>query len=148
MSFTNLIYHVVFSTASRKHTIPTQYKKELYVIIHHIIRRESATTLRIGGMCDHVHILMEAPATVTLSKLVQSIKRESSRMLRDNSHFPDWDGWEEGYGGFSVGYKDVDAVINYIKGQKEHHSVRSFRDEYRQWLIENGISENEPFFPK
>lgn len=148
MSFTNLIYHIVFSTAGRKHTIPESHEKELYAIIHHLIKRESATTIRIGGMSDHVHILMAMPPTIALSKLVQSIKRESSLMLRNNSHFPDWGGWEEGYGGFSVGYKDVGAAIRYIKGQKEHHRTRSFREEYRIWLLENGISEDEPFFPK
>lgn len=148
MSFTKLIYHIVFSTANRAKTIPADAERELYAILFHVASREGAHVYRIGGMSDHLHAVFSLPPSIPLSKIAQAMKRESSLLLKSNPRFPDWNGWEDGYGAFTVGYRDVSAVVEYVKSQKEHHRVKPFIDEYREWLLENGISEDAPFFPK
>ncbi len=59
-----------------------------------------------------------------------------------------WSGWAEGYAAFSYNRGKIPIIINYFKGQKEHHKTVSFREEYRDWLIEQGISPDDPYFPK
>ena len=99
-------------------------------------------------MPDHIHMLVNMPTTESVSDFVKQLKVATSKMLYQDGHFPYFEGWQNGYSAFTYAFKDIDMIINYIKGQKEHHKVFSFRDEYRKILIENGISPDEPFFPK
>ena len=69
-------------------------------------------------------------------------------MLVENGNFKYFEGWQNGYSAFTYAYKDLDMIVNYIKGQKEHHKRVTFMEEYRNWLIENGVSPDEPYFPK
>ena len=64
------------------------------------------------------------------------------------SKFPNWSGWQNGYGCFSYAISDIPNVKNYIINQKDHHKTVSFIDEYRNWLIEMGVSPDAPYFPK
>lgn len=146
MSFTKLIYHIVFSPKNRLAIIHQNIERDFYIMLYNILKRHNAFVHRIGGMPDHVHILVEIPAQASLSKFVQAIKRESSYMA--STMIPKWPGWQEGYGGFTCGFAEVERIKNYISNQKEHHQIISFNDEYRQWLLDNGVSPNAPYFPK
>ena len=148
MSFTKSLYHIVFSTKNRESTINTENETQLYAYIMGIISNLGGHLYRIGGMPDHIHILTSIPATKSLSDFVKTIKQSSSLWMRENSCFPLWRGWEDGYGAFSYSQNDMPLIINYIKKQKEHHKRTSFAEEYRAWLIEMGVSPNEPYFPK
>ena len=148
MSFFRFTYHIVFATHQRVKSIPIEHERELYSIIHHIIKKNEGHLYRINGMSDHIHILVDIPASVSVSNFIKAIKRESSYLLKANSNFPDWNGWQEGYGAFTYSINDIPAIKQYIINQKEHHQTVSFIDEYRQWLIEMGVSPNEPYFPK
>ena len=148
MSFTRFTYHIVFATHQREYTIPIEYEKELYSIIHHIIKKNNGHLYRINGMPDHIHILVDIPSSISVSNFVRAIKRESSFLLNENNKFPKWNGWQEGYGAFTYSVKDIPSVKQYIINQKEHHKKVSFIEEYRQWLIEMGVSPDEPYFPK
>ncbi|MBO7317766.1 MAG: IS200/IS605 family transposase [Bacteroidales bacterium] len=148
MSFTRLIYHLVIPTKNRQNTISAEGEKVLYKILYEIMKQEGAHVHRIGGMPDHVHILVEIPANTSISKFVQKLKQESSFLAKEAIELPQWDGWAEGYGGFSYSANEIETVKRYIINQKEHHRKISFIEEYRAWLIENGISPDAPFFPK
>ncbi|MBR5843939.1 MAG: IS200/IS605 family transposase [Bacteroidaceae bacterium] len=148
MSFTQFIYHLVFPTKNRENTISIEGEKSLYKILYNIMKQEGAHVHRIGGMPDHVHILVEIPANISISKFVQKVKQESSYLAKEAIELPLWDGWAEGYGGFTYSANDIETVKRYIMNQKEHHRKITFIEEYRVWLIENGISTDAPFFPK
>ena len=148
MSFTRLIYHLVFPTKNRQNTISVEGEKVLYKILYEIMKREGAHIHRIGGMPDHVHILVDIQADISLSKFVQKLKQESNYLAKEANELPQRNGWAEGYGGFSYSANEIDNVKQYIINQKEHHKRVSFIDEYRIWLLENGISPDAPFFPK
>ena len=107
-----------------------------------------AFVYRIGGMPDHVHILVDISSKNTLSDFVKRLKQESSYLIKREDSCNSWNGWGEGYGAFTYSISDIPSVIEYINNQKEHHKKVSFIEEYRQWLIEMGVSPNEPFFPK
>ena len=128
--------------------INVENERILYSYINGFCNNYGVKLLRLGGMPDHIHMLVNMPTTVSVSDFVKQLKVATSKMLYQYGHFPYFEGWQNGYSAFTYAFKDIDMIINYIKGQKEHHKVFSFRDEYRKILIENGISPDEPFFPK
>ena len=148
MSFANLYYHIMFHTKYNAMAINVENERILYSYINGFCNNYGVKLLRLGGMPDHIHILVNMPTTVSVSDFVKQLKVATSKMLYQDGHFPYFEGWQNGYSAFTYAFKDIDMIINYIKGQKEHHKVFSFRDEYRKILIENGISPDEPFFPK
>ncbi len=148
MSFTKLIYHIVFSTKSRQNTIPVNFERDLYALILHIVNKQNGHLHRIGGMPDHIHMLVDVPTNISVANFVKKIKQESSFLMAQNPNFPKWSGWEEGYGAFTYSVAEIPTVKAYIKNQKEHHRRVSFIEEYRSWLIEMGVSPDEPYFPK
>ena len=111
------------------------------------MKNYGAFVYRIGGMPDHVHILVDITSKMALSDFVKRLKQESSYLLKKDSSFSNWNGWGEGYGAFTYSVSEVPVVIEYINNQKEHHKKVSFIEEYRQWLIEMGVSSDEPYFP-
>lgn len=139
MSNVNALYHIVFSTNQRRMTITDQYREDLYRFIWNIITERKCKLLRIGGIANHLHILLSLNPTVALSDLVREIKAKSSGWLRKDLRFPDFDGWGKEYFAATIAYNDRFSVIEYIKGQKEHHSVKSFREELISFLEAEGI---------
>ena len=148
MSFANLYYHIMFHTKYNAMAINVENERILYSYINGFCNNYGVKLLRLGGMPDHIHMLVNMPTTVSVSDFVKQLKVATSKMLYQDGHFPYFEGWQNGYSAFTYAFKDIDMIINYIKGQKEHYKVFSFRDEYRKILIENGISPDEPFFPK
>ena len=148
MSFTKSVYHIVFGTKLRQPSIPIDIDRKLYKILYDLMKSYGAFVYRIGGMPDHVHILVDITSKMALSDFVKRLKQESSYLLRKDSAFSDWNGWAEGYGAFTYSISEIPKVIEYINNQKEHHKKVSFIEEYRQWLIEMGVSPDEPYFPK
>ena len=83
-----------------------------------------------------------------MSKFVQEIKVSTSKWLKANPHFPLFDGWSKEYAGFSYSLRDRDKIVRYIAKQKEHHRSKVFAEEYREFLIENGVAIKEEYFLK
>jgi len=148
MSFFCCIYHIVFATHNRQATISLDKEREVYAIIYHILCKNNCRVYRIGGMPDHLHLLIEIPPTISVSALIQNVKRESSLTISQNKILPVWEGWQDGYGCFTYGKDAVQNIIHYIASQKDHHRFVSFIEEYQKWLSENGVSSDDPYFPK
>ena len=128
--------HVIFSTKDREPWIRSEHQPRLWAYIMGVGQNKGVPVLAIGGMEDHVHILMALPATVPLAKAVQVIKANSSRFMR--RHVRDFE-WQKGYGAFSVGALAMDATVEYIRNQKRHHQKRDFRAEYLAFLRRYGV---------
>jgi REP element-mobilizing transposase RayT len=84
---------------------------------------------RVNGIGNHIHILVEIHPNISVAALVQQLKRDSSVWMTQSHLFPNWFGWCEGYFACAVSPKAQDAVIEYIKSQKQHHRVKQFDDE-------------------
>jgi REP element-mobilizing transposase RayT len=110
-----------------------------------IIENAGGHLFRIGGMPDHIHLVVDIPSRVSLADFVKQIKQGSSNWLASNPDFANWRHWEEGYGAFTYAYKDLPHVVEYVKNQKIHHQKVSFADEYRALLDEYGIKYDERF---
>lgn len=148
MSYTQLLYHIVFRTKGNKKTINEQHEKELYAYIFGYIKNKKSILYRINGTEDHIHLLIDLHPTHSLSGFIRDLKEASSKWLKQNPNFPMFEFWAEGYGAFTYSIKEKDTIINYIKNQKEHHKTVSFKEEFRVFLEENGVEIDERYFLK
>jgi REP element-mobilizing transposase RayT len=138
----------VFRTKYGRNTIPEQHEKELYAYILGIINNKKSKLYRIGGIENHLHLLIDMHPTIAVSDFMKELKEYSSKWLAKNQKFPDFEGWAVSFAAFSYNLSDKQKIIDYIKNQKEHHKKVSFEEEYRLFLIENGIKINEEYFLK
>lgn len=148
MSYIQSFYHIVFRTYRSEQTISLEHDRELYAIIMEQTNNMHGKIYRIGGMPDHVHIFVSLPATISVAQYVQAVKTFTSKWLKTHPDFPHFDGWAHEYAAFSYNIHDKDKIVNYIKGQKEHHKRVSFAEEYRALLEETGLAIKEEYFLK
>lgn len=120
-------------------------RPELYACLSTIARHEDGECYRIDGVTDLVHLAIRLSRTMSVSTLVSELKTSSSRWLKDQHPSLSRFSWQRGYGAFSIGPKDLEAVLAYLDGQEEHHKTRNFQDEYRQSLRQYGISFDERY---
>lgn len=144
MSHTSLTYHLIFGTYRRMNVINIDHERELYKFMYDFSMKRGVKVWRIGGMPDHVHFLCDIPPKLSVSDFVKLLKGESSKFMRVNKNFPLWNGWAEGYGGFSVDASLLEVRIRYIMNQKQHHGRVSFVDEYKDMLRSVGFPEDTP----
>ena len=143
MSTVNSLYHIVINTYRRQMTLGDAQSEELYRYIWGIIKNRRCVLYRIGGIENHIHMLVGLHPDVSLSSLVRDIKQSSSKWAKQSGLFPRFEGWGKEYGAFTCGYSAKDAVIAYIKGQREHHSRVTFEDEFRQMVEADGLQWND-----
>ncbi|MDR0695131.1 MAG: IS200/IS605 family transposase [Prevotellaceae bacterium] len=148
MSYTRLLYHIVFRTKYGKPTIPEAHEKELYAYIMGIVNNKKSKLYRIGGTENHIHLLVDIHPTIALSDFMKELKEYSSKWLAKNPNFPDFECWAVSFAGFTYSLKDKQTIFNYIKNQKAHHKTVRFEEEYRCFLTENGIDIDERYFLK
>ena len=144
-SFTNLLYHIIFSTKNRQPIITCEYEPRLYDYIGGIIRGTGGISLGINGTEDHVHVLAKLRPDRALSDVIRDLKANASGWM--HNVFPRLSdfSWQRGYGAFTVSQSNVDEVQRYLARQKEHHKKVSFRDEFIQFLKANGIEYDERY---
>lgn len=144
-TYTQLIYHIVFSTKHREPTLIQDQKKRLFAYIHNLLSEKNCHLYRINGVEDHLHILTHVHPTIAISTLVKDIKLASDDFIKKEEFFPKFKGWQDGYGAFSESIKEKDRLINYIRNQDEHHKKVSFLEEYRGFLEEHQIQFDPKF---
>ena len=131
--------HVVFAVKHRQALIDQSWEERLYKYISGITSQCGQKLLAINGMPDHIHILLSFGPDCKLSDLMRSIKSSSSKWVNENRLAQGKFQWQTGYGAFSVSTLSIDVVRNYIRGQKQHHSKKTFREEFIQALEDNDI---------
>ncbi len=136
-------FHLVFSTKERKSTILDEWENRLHSYLGGIIKGMDAVPLAIGGVSDHVHILLSLKSGHRLDYVLRDIKADSTGWVR--KEFSKLFEWQKGYGAFSVSPLAVENVKAYISKQKEHHANVRFEDEYVALLERAGISYDEKY---
>ena len=144
-TYTQIFYHVVFAVKGRENLIIPSLKDDLYKYISGIISNQGQKLYIINGMPDHVHILMSCKPNISLSNIVKEIKEHSSKYINEKGFIKGKFSWQEGFGAFSVSFRNVEQVVNYIKNQEEHHKVKSFKAEYLEFLNEQNIAFEEKY---
>jgi REP element-mobilizing transposase RayT len=138
-TLTNLLYHIVFSTKNRLPRIDLEVRDRLYEYVGGIARGHGGILLAIGGMPDHVHLLVKGKADTSVSDMTRLIKANSSKWMNETFHPGEHFEWQAGYGAFSVSESKVNAVRRYIQAQESHQAKVSFAEELVTLLQRHGI---------
>ena len=144
-SYVQFYTHIVFHTKNNMKFIRKEIEDELYSYMGGILRNYKSIPIQIGGTSDHVHMLCTLPKTMTPADLVEEVKKNSSKWIKTKGSRYSKFYWQDGYGGFSVGWSQVNMVKNYIRNQKQHHRKVQFIDEYKSLLDDYGISYEERY---
>jgi REP element-mobilizing transposase RayT len=144
-TYTSLHYHFTFSTKNRQPWIVSEIEERVWAYLGGILKKNNLKPIRIGGIDDHVHLLLGAPPTIAPAKIAQLIKGGSSAWIHEE--FPDLAAfaWQDGYGAFTVSKSAVPDVSAYIENQREHHRMRTCQEEYRALLDRHGIEYDERY---
>jgi putative transposase len=137
--YTKLYVHCVFAPKGRESVLTDSINEKLHKYIYGVIMGKKCFPVIINGTDDHIHILMGFKPELSISDLVRDIKRSSSLYVNEQLHPGFKFAWQEGYGAFTVGYRELDKVLHYIADQREHHKSQRFRDEYIEILVNEGI---------
>ncbi|MCO6484753.1 MAG: IS200/IS605 family transposase [Saprospiraceae bacterium] len=147
-TYTQLYVHVVFAVKGRANLVARQWKEQLYSYITGIIRQQGQKLMIINGMPDHVHILIGLKPDCNLSELVRDIKAHSSKWINLQKFVVGKFEWQTGFGAFSVSQSRVPDLVRYILNQEEHHRVKTFRDEYVDFLNAYQIDHKPGYLPE
>lgn len=144
-TFSSLCYHIIFSTKNRIPYLNPEIEKRVWTYMGGIARKHNLRALQIGGFDDHIHALVIAPPKYSPSEIVQYLKGDSSKWIHEK--FPTLANftWQDGYGAFTVSKSNIASVIEYIKNQREHHRVKSFQEEYTEFLRKHEIDYDERY---
>lgn len=129
----NLV-HLVFSTKHREPWLPKEYRTALFAYQSGIFQQWESPALIIGGENDHVHALFALSKNHPLKRIVEEVKKGSSKWMKSDEPLHAEFCWQAGYAAFSVSQSNVEAVRDYIANQKEHHRKATFQDELRALL--------------
>jgi REP element-mobilizing transposase RayT len=142
---TQVCYHIVFSTKAREPTLKEDRREDLFRYIWGILNNRESHLYRINGTDDHLHILTSLHPSVSLAHLVKDVKTGSSIWIKKQGVFRMFSHWQDGYAAFTHSKPEIDRLIEYIKGQEDHHRRTSFAEEYRKLLEEAGIEFDERY---
>lgn len=144
-SLSYLLTHIVFSTKDRSPLLDSATRPALHAYLATVARNSDCECFRVGGVADHVHLAVRLSRTLTMASLIEELKTSSSKWLKNQSATLTSFAWQRGYGAFSVGPSDLNALLHYIDTQEEHHRTRTFQDEYRAFLKKYGIDYDERY---
>ena len=138
-SFVSSLHHCVFATKNREPLLTPDIRDRLWPYLGGIARENGIKALAIGGVADHVHILLSMPASMSISKATQLLKGNSSKWIHETFSALRAFAWQEGYAAFSIGVSGIEETREYIRNQKEHHRTRTYREEVIVFLQRHGM---------
>ncbi|MDP1799388.1 MAG: IS200/IS605 family transposase [Planctomycetaceae bacterium] len=144
-TYLSLHYHLVFATKNREAVIASEWRPRLHEYLGGIISGLAGFSQGVGGVADHVHLLVGLKATHCLADVMRELKKASSVWVHEQIGLQTF-AWQEGYAAFTVSAPTRAAVQQYIANQEEHHRVRSSRDELLNMLAKAGIEYDSRYF--
>lgn len=140
----NLI-HLIFSTKHRVPVLMSKIRAELNSYVAGALRDWESPAIEVNSVDDHVHLLFWLSKNHALKKIVEEVKKSSSKWIKSKGVQFDGFHWQNGYAAFSVSQSNVSRVRAYIRNQEEHHRKISFQDEFRAFLKRHGIEYDERY---
>jgi REP element-mobilizing transposase RayT len=140
-----VLVHLIFSTKNRARVIRPEIEDELFAYLASVCGACGCPAHRIGGTDDHVHVACSLSRTVPLSKLLEEIKKRSSKWIKTKGASYAGFSWQGGYGAFSIGQSQLATLTRYIAEQREHHRQKTFQEEFREFLEKYQIEYDERY---
>ena len=139
------LYQIVFSTKYREKTLIKTNREELYRYIWGVLKNKKCYLYRIGGVDDHLHIIVDLHPSQSLSNLIKDIKLSTSDFIKDKELFPNFGGWQNGYGYFTYSPDAKDNLIEYVKNQELHHHTTTYKEELIKLFEEHVVEFDERY---
>jgi putative transposase len=141
VSYTNLLYHIVYATKERAPIITRTLRPRLHEYLGGTVRGLGGIALEINGTNDHVHILAKLRPTISVSEFLSKLKSSSSGWAKRQTagRF----GWQARFGAFTISESQVERMRRYIRNQEEHHRKLSFEEELKALLPGHKIDFDE-----
>ena len=136
---TQILYQIVFSTKSREKCMLKSTRDTVFRYIGGILKNKSCKLFIVNGVEDHLHIITHIHPSVGLANLIKDIKISSNSFIKEKSLFPNFSGWQDGYGAFTYSNEALPNLMRYVQGQEAHHAYINFEDEYISLLEEHGV---------
>ena len=144
-TYTQIYLQIVFSVKGRQNLIQKSWKDELYKYICGIVNGKEQKVYAIGGVSDHIHILISIKPDIGISNLVRDIKANSSKWINEKRFVKGKFQWQEGFGAFSYSHSQLDVVIAYINNQEQHHHNKTFKEEYIELLQKFNVEYDDKY---
>jgi putative transposase len=144
-SLANLYVHLIFSTKERFPFLAKEIRPDLHAYMATVLANLNCPATLINSVEDHVHVLFNLARTVTLAQAVEEVKKSSSKWIKTQGASFARFAWQAGYGAFSVSESNVPKVAHYISQQEEHHRVKTFQEEYREFLTKHKVPFDERY---
>jgi len=144
-TYHQIYLQTVFAVKYRNAVIHKDWRPKLLGVIGNLINEANCKTIIVNGVEDHVHCFIGLKPVVSVSELMKTVKAKSSKYVNDHFLTPERFEWQEGYGVFSYGQRDVDMIYKYIQNQEEHHATQTFKDEYLELLKEFKIEYDDQY---
>lgn len=144
-SLARLHIHLVFSTKNRERIITDDVRSPLHAYMATVLQNLGCAPVLINSVEDHAHLLFDLTRTVSISQVVEDVKKSSSKWIKNQG--PEFAGfaWQAGYGAFAVSESNVETVRAYIANQREHHRTKTFQEEYRAFLERHNVAFDERY---
>ncbi len=146
-TYSQILIQIVFSVKNRKSLIPQKNLEEVFEYMAGIIRNKGQKPIIVGGVSNHIHILLGMKPGITVSALVRDLKNNSTNFINQQDWMVEKFSWQNGFGAFSYGLSQVEQVYNYIKNQAEHHKTKTFREEFIGFLEKFEVDFEEKYLP-
>jgi len=143
-SLSKIYIHLIFGTKNRGHLINGEIASDLHAYIASILKKSGCQSIIINSVPDHVHILFRMSKNISLAKVIEQLKKSSSKWMKNQPTITDQFYWQRGYGAFSVSGSKVDTVSKYIANQKEHHKDLSYKEEVELFMKRYKIAKYNP----
>ena len=144
-SLSKVVLHIIFSTKDRESWLDSDVRPRMHAYLAAVCRDLGAQLVRVGGVADHVHIVTTLPRTLSQAQMIERIKKVSSKWIKTLDARYRGFFWQRGYGAFSVSPSQLEAVLEYVDTQQEHHRTRTFQEEYRELLHKHGLDFDERY---
>ena len=144
-SLAKILIHLTFSTKHHQPLIDIELEQQLFPYMAKIFRECDSPSLAINGTKDHIHVLFLLSKKIALCDVIEEVKKNSSKWAKTKGMRYSKFYWQNGYGAFSIGQSNVDAVKKYIAQQKMHHERKSFKEEFSQLLKKYDIEYDEQY---
>ena len=138
--------HLVFSTKNRAPFLgDNNFRDEMFRMLAHRVKELNCVSASVGGHVDHVHLLVGMCRTITIAKLLESLKTETSKWAKKVEDGDPSFQWQAGYGAFSVSHSNTVSVHEYIRKQDKHHEKLTFQEEFRFLCKKHGVEIDERY---
>jgi putative transposase len=144
-TYSQIYLQFVFAVKHRKSLIPKKHKEELHKYITGIVQNRKAKMIAVHCMPDHAHLFVGFKPVISISDFVKEVKVASNEFINDKRWMEHHFHWQEGYGVFSYGQSQIDAVAKYVLNQEAHHQKQTFREEYLSFLEKFQIPFDEQY---